>query len=703
MTTDPRPDTAASPPGRRRWRQLHLTYPDWRAAEAAALGHLLPLLDQPDHRLRIPGWWYVRKGPTWRVRLHMPFDPDEPTAQHLLTRIAAHLAERTPLQRWSTPIYEPETHAFGGPKAMAAAHTLFVADSRHILAALARTHKETGPDLRRELALVLATQLLRGAGLEWSEQGDVWHRVATRRTDPDRPAVAMTAALVENAHLLLTANAATTASPLHHTPTWPAAFTTAGVRLAELAATGRLTRGLRAVLTHHLLFGFNRLGIPATHQHRLATAAVHAVFGEEPMSSHPVTDHEIDREADRLRQGLADHIRGRGTFHTAAVEKAFRVVPRHAFLPDVPLPDAYAARPVVTRRDTDGSALSSASSPNLVAGMLELLDVAPGQRIMEIGAATGINAALLAELTGPTGHVTTIEIDDGLAQGARDALARTGYPTVTVITGDGALGHPPAAPFDRIIVTAGAWDIPAAWWQQLAPDGCVVIPLRLHGSGLTRVLPLTRHATNTDALVSTFALVCGFVPMRGTGEHAENMVRLTEDAILNVDIDDHPDPRALTRTLTAASPTTPPLRRWTGIRLRDDEPVEHLDLWLATNKERASAFGRLSVGATARDNGIDPARRWAGAGIYHRGSLAYLTLRPDNTASTTTVGVDELGIAADGPDAKTLADELADLLAHWDDQRPAQPVITATPTTSTAALDSAARMTRPHTTFSVTW
>lgn len=680
----------ADPPGRGTWGQLHLTYPDWHAAESAAVTNLLPLLDEPEHRPRVPGWWYVRKGPTWRVRLHTPFEPDDDAARHLLARIAAELDRRGPLQRWSSPIYEPETHAFGGPEAMAAAHTLFVADSRHVVDLLARTvtHHGPDPDLRRELALVLGTRLLRGAGLEWSEQGDVWRRVATRRAvDPDPAAPAPE--LVRKVHRFLTADSATALSPLHHTPHWPAAFTTAGQRLAALAATGRLTRGLRAVLAHHLLFLFNRLGIPAAHQHRLATAAVHAVFGEEPMTPHPAT---TNREADRLRQDLADHIRARGTFHTPGVEKAFRVVPRHAFLPGVALPEAYAPRPVVTRRDTDGSALSSASSPNLVAGMLELLDVAPGHRVLEIGAATGINAALLAELTGPTGHVTTIEIDDDLAHGARDALASTGYAGVEVITGDGALGHPAGGPFDRIVVTAGAFDIPADWWDQLAPHGRIVVPLRLHPSGLTRVLPLVRR--NTDNMVSTSALVCGFVPMRGSGEYAENMIRLTEDAILNIDVDDQPDAHALTRTMS----TTPPVRRWTGIEVRDDQPVEHLDLWLATNGERTSAFGRLSVGAPARDAGIDPARRWAGAALHAGGSLAYLAARP-----TGTDGTDELGVTAHGPAAAELADELAHLLNCWNDHRPGQPVITAAPTAAPPASGDRTTITRPHTTFTVTW
>ncbi|MFB9180528.1 rRNA adenine N-6-methyltransferase family protein [Dactylosporangium sucinum] len=150
---------------------------------------------------------------------------------------------------------------------------------------------------------------------------------------------------------------------------------------------------------------------------------------------------------------MADYIKGWDTFRTPQVEAAFRTVPRHLFLPDVPLEVAYGRKPVVTRRAADGTSVSSASSPKLVATMLEQLAVQPGQRVLEIGAATGINAALLAELVGPTGTVVTIELDDDLAASATESLEAAGYPQVEVIYGDGALGHPDHAAYDLIIVT----------------------------------------------------------------------------------------------------------------------------------------------------------------------------------------------------------------------------------------------------------
>jgi len=288
-------------------------------------------------------------------------------------------------------------------------------------------------------------------------------------------------------------------------------------------------------------------------------------------------------DAEQLRAGLVDYIRGRGTFQTSAVERAFERVPRDVFLTGVDLKTAYAPRVVITKRAAEGSAVSSASHPNMVAAMLEQLDVRPGQRVLEIGAATGINAALLAELVGEQGAVTTIEIDTDLAEGARTALETAGYDRVEVVAADGAAGHPDSAPYERIIVTAGAWDIPAAWWQQLAPAGRLVVPLRLHGSGLTRSIAFDRTAP--DRMVSASAAVCGFVPLRGATEHTGRCLRLAEDITLNLGTKTPLDTGALHQALIY-----PAYEVWPGITLDDADPVEHLDLWLATTTPH---FARL--------------------------------------------------------------------------------------------------------------
>ncbi|WP_322769161.1 rRNA adenine N-6-methyltransferase family protein [Frankia sp. Cr1] len=117
---------------------------------------------------------------------------------------------------------------------------------------------------------------------------------------------------------------------------------------------------------------------------------------------------------------------------------------------------------------------SSSSAPWVMDRMFDILDVRAGMNILEIGAGTGYNAALLAERT-RTGQVTTMEIDRAIADHARAALRRTGHP-VTVITGDGVRGYPEHAPYDRLVATAAASTVPYAWIEQTRPGGRIVLP-----------------------------------------------------------------------------------------------------------------------------------------------------------------------------------------------------------------------------------
>lgn len=684
------------------WRQVDLWCHDWLAAEQMAVTQLRPLLTEAERAGSIINWWFVRKGKSWRLRFQ-PADHQDGTATAFIDRMAATLLARGAIHRHAEVIYEPETHAFGGATAMDVAHALFHADSYHVLHHLATANHEH----RSELGLLLGSRLMRAAGQDCYEQGDVWARLGAHRADQDSavPSSRMVAAVQR----LITAIGDADDSPLRSTPAWPASFEHAGRALARLSRRGDLTRGLRAVLAHHLLFAFNRLGIPSEHQYLLAAAACQVVFHHDhtatigpagtsarprPTTVSTVTSQTMDTatpDPETLRTALADYIRGRGTFRTAEVEAAFRTVPRHRFLPGVDLATAYAPKPVVTKRTDNGTAISSASSPNLVAEMLEQLAVRPGNRVLEIGAATGINAALLAELAGPAGQVVTIELDEDLAAGARNGLAAAGYPQVEVICGDGALGHAERAPYDRIIVTAGAWDIATAWWQQLAVGGRMVVPLRLHGSGLTRAIAF--DLDQPGQMTSSSAIVCGFVPMRGTTEHDEAFVHLTDDVVLHVDANDVPDQAALSRALTYPAHT-----QWTGIEIRDDEPAEHLDLWLLTTG--SGSFGRLSVGSVARSSGLaDPALRWAGATVYDGGTLAYIATRECSD------DVSELGMVAHGPDSDKLAAQVGELLHHWGEERPSQPSIVVQYIDAFEKQPSATAslIVRPHTQVTITW
>jgi protein-L-isoaspartate(D-aspartate) O-methyltransferase len=183
-----------------------------------------------------------------------------------------------------------------------------------------------------------------------------------------------------------------------------------------------------------------------------------------------------------LRQRLVAHLRRAGTLTDPAVEQALLTVPRELFVPPLAarqgLQAVYQDRAIITKRDALGRPTSSSSQPRIMTAMLEQLQVRPGQRVLEIGAGSGYNAALLATLVGPGGLVVSLELDGEVAHSARTALARGGYP-VQVVTADGRHGWAAQAPFDRIIVTASTHDVPRAWFDQLVVGGRLVLPLRL--------------------------------------------------------------------------------------------------------------------------------------------------------------------------------------------------------------------------------
>lgn len=202
-----------------------------------------------------------------------------------------------------------------------------------------------------------------------------------------------------------------------------------------------------------------------------------------------------------LIEGYVDDLVGRGVVRTAGVELAFRGVGRHWFVERFwvgvreydcqvdgsegwaeALGVVYSDQALITRRDDDGNPSSSASQPSVVAMMLEALDLAPGMRVLEIGAGTGYNAALMAEMVGGVGLVTTIDIDADVVAQTRRLLARAGYGGIRVVAGDGALGDGESGPFDRIVATVGCSDVSWAWVDQLRPDGVLLLPLDYGGS-----------------------------------------------------------------------------------------------------------------------------------------------------------------------------------------------------------------------------
>src|SRR5438067_11942811 len=124
-------------------------------------------------------------------------------------------------------------------------------------------------------------------------------------------------------------------------------------------------------------------------------------------------------DLDALRETMLAQVRERGGATDPLVADALRAVPRHLFVPDVTVETAYRDDAIVTKRDADGHPVSSSSQPTIMAIMLDQLGVAAGQRVLEIGAGTGYNAALIASIVGAGGAVVSIDIDDDLVASAQ--------------------------------------------------------------------------------------------------------------------------------------------------------------------------------------------------------------------------------------------------------------------------------------------
>ncbi|SFC62739.1 methyltransferase, FxLD system [Streptomyces aidingensis] len=382
-------------------------------------------------------------------------------------------------------------------------------------------------------------------------------------------------------------------------------------------------------------------GLPPAHRYPHATSPA-AVPGEPPA-------------ARRLRQRLADQLLEKEFIRSPAIGSALRVVPRHRFLPEAPLEKAYADDSVVTKRDDTGRPLSSVSAPWLQALMLHEAGLAPGHHALEIGSG-GYNAALMAEITGPSGSVTTVDIDPYVTGRARRFLDEAGYHDVRVVLGDGeqgAPGHVPAGGFDAIIVTVEAPDIPPAWFDQLAEGGRLVLPLRVRG--YSRSVTLEKH---DGQLVSHAFHVCGFVPMQGAGRRRVTRRVLREGEItLSFEDGEPSDTSALEDALATERLEVP-----TGVTIASGVSFETLQLWLATTQP-----GFCTIGLDQdKDTGTISPPRYGGAAAVRDSTLAYLTYTPTGHDEDTGNKRFEFVVHAFGPHAPALAQALAERVRDWD-------------------------------------
>ena len=366
---------------------------------------------------------------------------------------------------------------------------------------------------------------------------------------------------------------------------------------------------------------------------------------------------EQNSDARMLRDDLVNTLSERGGICSARVLAAFRQAPRHVFLPGVDLARAYSDEAIPTKWETDGRPISSSSQPSVMALMLEQLDVEPGQRVLEIGAGTGYNAAILDDLVGSDGAVTTLDIDDEVATSARRQLAATGHARVRVVCADGASGWSDGAPYDRIMLTVGAEDVAQAWVDQLAGGGRLVLPLSLRGC--QRSVAFARCG---DHLVSQSIIDCGFMPLRGSLARPGTVRSLGDEPGVLLRL---PDEREVDTAALYAALRLPGGALSTGVSASRAEVLGGLGLWLALHQPD---IGQLTAHGAAVDRGLVPTLvAFPGMTLTtvllgDRAMAALVFAEPDEVPTDRF----DLRVRLLGPDAADLGRQLTDQVRAWD-------------------------------------
>jgi protein-L-isoaspartate(D-aspartate) O-methyltransferase len=210
-------------------------------------------------------------------------------------------------------------------------------------------------------------------------------------------------------------------------------------------------------------------------------------------------------------------------------EKAFLAVPRHLFVSryrtigtkewqevtQESLPEQfgrlYADDALCLLGDDDDDIPSTISQPSFVLRSLDMLQLRPGQKVFELGTGSGWNAALMAHLVGPEGHVYSVEILPELAGRATETLNTLAITNLTIITADGGNGYPGGAPYDRATFTAGTYDLPRHFYNQMKDGGLLLVGIKNAGGGDNLFL-LRKRGDHFDSVES---MPCGWVQMRG--------------------------------------------------------------------------------------------------------------------------------------------------------------------------------------------
>jgi protein-L-isoaspartate(D-aspartate) O-methyltransferase len=235
--------------------------------------------------------------------------------------------------------------------------------------------------------------------------------------------------------------------------------------------------------------------------------------------------------ADKYQQQLLE--KAQYIYHETPIsettQKAYLATPRHLFVKryrewgisewrevnednlEEHLAILYQDRPLILFGEDDANIPSTISQPSFVLRMLDMLQIEPGHTIFELGAGSGWNAALMGHLVGSEGHIYSLEIIPEVAQAATEIIEALNIKNVSVITADGGEGYEANVQYDRAIFTAGSYDLPSHFYNQIKEDGLLLVVIKNQGGGDNLFL-LRKKANYFESIDST---VCGFVQLKG--------------------------------------------------------------------------------------------------------------------------------------------------------------------------------------------
>lgn len=368
---------------------------------------------------------------------------------------------------------------------------------------------------------------------------------------------------------------------------------------------------------------------------------------------------------ERARLDMVASIRGSGMVANERVLDALTKVPREVFVPrfwsrpavrgrgagddyaewtvqvDDPRPEvaellyaksralAIRGHPSADGATVSGAVTSTASAPELVGSMLELLELQPGHRVLEIGTGSGYNAALLCELVGDPRLVTSIDIDGSLVEEAHLRLDAAGYAGVNLVTGDGYAGVAADVAFDRLVVTVGSADVAPAWVHQLAPGGFGIVPLQHGGTHpLMRISVPTNGSTVEGRVIGRSA----FVAIQGHQAGRSPWPRVVEiDQMADAEWEEIPAALAL-------GPVG------TGSELRVGQPAWDLGYFVAL-ADRDAADGWRTAPSLGRQG--------------------FMVSLSDGAGSLAAIDTESDRLGRSGPAGPALADRLQACLSEW--------------------------------------